>query len=245
MHNKLKISIIVVLSLLIILQICHQYFRAKQGESIASGVTGLPIGGIADNDTHGRVPGNPAKCLSDANLLYKQIETYRHYHQGLYPEKTSVLWQDIYNNFKQYGYRNQAEAENLYANPDAKFDDTPMLRKNPLMNPFIVEATRPDGSAVGSPKSAGTKDRLAYTTLYFHMNRRHFNGYKDTISPVGFFVVVWDDGTVQKMPYKDLMFIKQPSTGNYLWGFKGQAGVPADAIPFNEFYKNVPRGNNP
>ena len=240
----LQIFIITVLILLIIVQIRHQNALAKHGEAIASGVTGLPAQGVADNDTHGEVPGNPDRTLSDAKILFKQIENYRSYHQGQYPPSSIKLWEDSLNNFKQYGYQKQSEARSPFANPDSKFADTPMLRKDPTINPFIVEAIRPDGSTVGGPKLPGTRDRLAYTALYFHMNRRHFNGYKDTINPVGFFIAVWNDGTVQEVPYSDLMFVKQPSTGNYLWGFKGQAGVPAEAIPFNTFYKNVPRGDN-
>jgi hypothetical protein len=87
---------------------------------------------------------------------------------------------------------------------------------------------------------SGSREVLAYTSLYYHEQIRRFNGVKDTIDPVGFYIVVWNDGTVEKMPYDQVLYVKDPQTGRMYKGFTGQAGT-ANAETFDQHYAGVMR----
>lgn len=196
---------------------------------------------VAENNVGDTVPGNPAKAVSDAAVLYKQIQLYRRRHGGRYPKNGSELFDDRVMNHDLYGYSAGQEAAAPFANPDAKYSDNPALRRQPdAIDPFLVVGTRPDGTAVGSAKPAGTRDVVAWSDLYFHENITHYKN-KDTIKPIGFIVVVWDDGAVQKVPYQQILFVPQFGTNGFAYGFAGQAGVGGSAIPYDEFRKRIPR----
>ncbi len=210
----------------------------------------IPPQGIAENDTHGKVPGDPARAIADAKRLYPLIQNYRKQHSGQYPPNASYLVKDLILHFQNYGiakgnvtgfqrFLKVRQFIRSFSNPDARYSDDPSDRQHPnTIFPFFISNKRPDGSPVGGPKPPGTHDVLAYTNLYFHENVRHFRGDLTTSHPVGFFIVLWDDGSVQKIPYNQLLYVPQ-GYGNFGNAFPGQTGVPSNAMTYKEFQEKV------
>jgi hypothetical protein len=181
--------------------------------------------------------------MLDARTLYTQVKVYRSLHGGNYPPSSVAFFVDRLNNYKRYGCRSFSEATTPFGvNPDMAYSDVPAFRQKwTVIDPFVTPLMRPDGSAKNGRKSPGTRDVVAYTGMYFHLNLRHYNGFKDTINPQGFYVVVWDDGAVEKVPYANVLWVRHPGQQSYALAFKGEAGVPSDAISFEQLYSKTPR----
>ena len=250
--NYIKLRI--VLLFIILSLIGYQYLR--QHERGYPGARYIPPQGIAEEiDTHGKVPGNPDKEIKDAKRLFRLIQAYRKNHDGMYPQKTGDLYLDIYKHPEYYGigvglngmarWWKIVDFIHSFNSPDFKYADSPALRNLPKSSgsiPFIISDKRPDGNAVGGPKPPGARDVLAYSDLYVHQNVRYYKGDRTTSNPVGFYIVLWDDGTVTKVPYNNILYVPQ-RYGDFGCAFPGQAGVPSDAMTYKEFEEKV--ANNP
>ena len=244
--NKLSIKIMFAVALLTLTGLQIWNIRRHSGDvdqQILGGRVGLPPSGEPENPTVASGPLHVAKAVADAKQLYKDIQTYRRLHGGQMPEKEIDFEVDRMNNYKQYGYTVREQPDQPFGmNPDMQLSDVPAFRNQwKHVDPFIKCLKRPDGTDIGGPKKPGTRDILAYSRMYYHLGSRHYNGFKDTISPRGFFLVIWDDGSVQQVPFTDEMFIKVPGREAYTRGFKGQAGVPPGSLPFDDFYATMPR----
>jgi len=195
---------------------------------------------LLDLTTTGKVPGDPKRGISEAENVYKDIQVYRERHQGDFPPDGSVLQADRVRNLKAYGYPDFLSALRAYCNPDSRYADDPIARKDPAATEtFMLTKLRMDGSAIGSSEQVGTRDVLAYSDTYYHENIRHHGAKADTISPAGFYIVVWDDGEVQEVPFERTAYVKQPD--GFMVVFPGQAGIPTDAVSFKTFWANVLR----
>ena len=114
------------------------------------------------------------------------IQLYRTTHGGTYPAAFGAngLIADITAHPQSYelpdqGAANAAQAQQIFAGPG-----------RPVIAYFVL-GRRPDGTQVGAPKPAGTRDVLAYTNLYVRNQPR---------GGAGFYLVLWDDGTVGRIP---------------------------------------------
>ena len=216
----------------------------------------IPPEGVIDNDTGGKVPGDPANAEEDFMKIYAAIQTYRDQHDGKYPNTGQIL--ESYLNAKSNrNFHTSEEAKSaseiaikeaygILLNPDAKYSDNPATRKIPDQSSvYDIYTQRPDGTSLGNPPS-GKKDVLAMTSLYVHQNVRQLPGQKSKSNPVGFYVVLWNNGTIQKIAYDQVLYVPKGS-GDFTTAFPGQAGVPANALTYDEFYrvagwKKGPRG---
>lgn len=104
--------------------------------------------------------------------------------------------------------------------------------------PYTLYTRRPNGDPVGGPKPAGTRDPIASTDIHFHRNLRHFKGDRTTIKPTGYHMVLWDDGSISRIKYDDILYYRT-GPGEHKTAFPGQAGIPPDAISFDEFQRTV------
>ena len=208
----------------------------------------LPKNGYAENDTQGRVPGN----LQNGRHTLLKLNTYYQIYQrqhGSLPNTFGDMFTDLMKNPKVYGVNNLSEMDKTIANPDAKYSDNSMERTGKLFT-FGGDAIRPDKTPKFSAKKPGTKDVLAYTTTYLHENVRQFSGERSTSNPVGFYQVLWDDGTVQDIPYDKILYVPDAANAGrnrkeYGLAFPGQAGVPSNAITYDEYYKRAGWQNAP
>lgn len=209
----------------------------------------IPLEGlVAEIDTGGKVPGNPNNAVSDLQQFYKLIEVYRG-RKGQFPENTHLLWRDIGKEPQAYGFSTLQQARPIFMNPDSRYSDDSLTRKSPnLVAPYFIGA-RPDGTPVGGPKLANQRDVLVCTNLYTHRNIRHLPNAHTEENPVGYFVVLWDDGKIEQVPYDQQLYAPDPANkGRFKLAFPGQAGVPSNALTYDEFYRLVgwkkgPRGS--
>lgn len=187
-----------------------------------------------------KVPGNPARALRDGVRFFGILQAYRDSHGGRWPQ-SKELADELVRNPRRYGFPDVISAHRAFANPDFRYSDDAFVRSLPEgAFPWLVHSTRPDGSPIGSPARVGTRDVLATCSLYAHMNVRHLPGSDSTtIDPVGFYIVVWEDGLVEKVPLTETLMAAGP--GGRQVAFKGQAGVPTSADTFAKYYANVPR----
>ncbi len=60
------------------------------------------------------------------------------------------------------------------------------------------------------------------------------------MNPVGFYVVLWDDGSVEKIPYYQRLYVPKPNS-EWVMAFPGQAGLPKNTLTYDQFYTQVIR----
>jgi hypothetical protein len=184
-------------------------------------------------NTNGKVPGNPGNTAQDLLKLDDVLRTYKTRHQGKLPPDATQLVMDVRTHTKEYPY-----SVDEFFNSDSARADAPAARENSQNYfPYIVSNRRPDGTFVGSKKRPGTRDILAITELYYHRNFR-ISKSGSTMSPVGFFLVLWEDGKVERVPF-DLRVFIPAGDRRFVHAIKGQAGVPENAIPYKTFYRHV------
>ncbi|MBC8102964.1 MAG: hypothetical protein H7Z41_10295 [Cytophagales bacterium] len=222
----------------------------------------IPAVGLSLNETYGTVPGSPENTERALKQIYTLLPTYTE-RQKAGQVKTLGLSTDVYINptaygFRAFTYRKDKEAFKnqpgrraimaIFTNPDYRYADSVMLRRHAdIASPYVVSKTRPDGSAIGGPKESGTRDVLVSTDLYFHKNIKTHKRQHTTMNPVGFYMVLWDDGSVERIPYDRALRIPI-SYGSYTIAFPGQAGIPNSAMTYDEFttkvahWKVPPRG---
>ena len=223
----------------------HLISRSSQGtRNVAAAYPEIPQGGLADNDTGGKVPGDPNNAITDLQQFYKLAQIY-HSRKGTYPGRD--LFSDINRHPNAYGVNSLKDVEPYFLNPDDKFSDSAYERKNVgKICTYMWSNKRPDGTSMEAPKTPDKRDVLAYTSAYVHENVRTFKGERTTVNPVGFYLVLWDDGQVQSLPYDQMLFVPL-GKGEFAEAFPGQAGVPANALNYDEYWrlsgwKKGPRG---
>ncbi|PQV62587.1 hypothetical protein B1R32_12825 [Abditibacterium utsteinense] len=210
----------------------------------------IPPGGLIDNDTNGKVPGNPQNAVEDFTKIYAAIETFRGQNNGQYPPKILDVLKVLNAGLKSTDIEKIKTgikaSYDTFLNPDAKYSDDPLARRRPNdVIKYNLYNKRPDGTLVGNPPS-GKKDLLMETSLYVHQNVRTLPGQRSVSNPVGFYVVLWHDGTIQRIAYDQVLYMPKGG-GDFTRAFPGQAGVPANALTYDEFYrlsgwKKGPRG---
>lgn len=184
-------------------------------------------------DTHGTVPGNPERAERQMRDLYADLQVFLKRH-GRPPRIPSEFVREIQRNF-DYPF-----AFDDLLNPDCRYADAPQARHAARCFPYILYHLRPDGQPLLGPKREGTRDVLAMTDIYFHKNRKNPARGTGSWAPVGFFLVLWEDGEVTRVPFDNVLLYKTRDGGEK-YAFPGQAGVPATAVGFREHFKRLRR----
>lgn len=204
----------------------------------------IPPEGAAENEVGDKIPGNPAKTIEDMKRLYEVINIYRSRHGG----QIGDLPGDYINNPQVYGFKDVLEAAHAFYNPDVRYSDAAYEReaqaRGTTVVPYATYNTRPDGTPLGAPKPPGTRDLLASCRLYFHMNARDFDGDRQTIKPIGFYLLLWDDGAIEKMPWHKMLYVPKGG-GEFGFAFPGQPNIPANAMNYVDYYRKVVRREPP
>ena len=213
--------------------------RASDTKSLAPEIA-------AQNDTHGTVPGNSEQTVAQMHKLYGAIQIFKQRNNGAYPgpNVTPSLVSDILAHPKDYGIATMSDANALFHNSDMQYADGASRSSHPeTIWPYSLGATRPDGTNKSEPKPAGTRDVLAHTNMYFHRNIRNCKNQPSTENPVGFYLILWDDGEVQKVPYEAVRFANPKA--NYAGGatqtlvFPGEAGTPSQTLSYTEYQDKI------
>lgn len=191
--------------------------------------------------TGDKIPGDSANEVTVLKNIYKYIKIYRQRHDGKYPGTATgpnALSSDILNNFTSYNLKDATEYNRALVNPDNEYSDLPVVRKYPgmaIISTFPV--LRRDGTELGSPHLKGTRDLLSSTNLYVHWNYSIPGEARKLSNPVGFYMVLWDDGIIQKVDYDQVFYISiETSEGiGYSAVFPSEAGLPWNCLSYAEF----------
>ncbi len=181
---------------------------------------------IGVDSTHG---------INDLKNIYSFINLYRSRNQGDYPAGIPDLLKLMFSLPEYKGREGFNKASELFTNPDTRHAEDPIYSEAPDKQ-FVYSITnlRPNGDKIGGSKTAGTRDLLALTDIYYHRNYRISEKRQKAPNPIGFYLVLWDDGTVETVPY-DQVLKQQSSHGNgYIDVFPGQAGVSTELITYEE-----------
>lgn len=197
-----------------------------------------PRGAVEFNtpDTQGAVPGDPALAERQMHDIFDAMKVFSKRHDGRLPARGSDLYNDVVMS-SDYGI----EGDTLL-NPDCQYSDmAPMRGSANRCFPYVLVDHRPDGTRIGGPKASGTRDVLAWCDLYMHWNFKNEAQGPGSMSPVGFFLVLWDDGEVERIPYDQVLFYS-PGGTKWNYAFPGQAGVPGPTKTFEQRFENTRRG---
>ena len=142
---------------------------------------------------------------------------------------------DVFKAPKEYGFADFADATKNLTNPDNQYDDNPFVRQNPQhKSTTVISDKRLDGQLTGSPKPHGTRDILAYMETYYHKNGYPFQKSERVGNPIGFYLVLWDDGKIQQIDYDEVRFAIADKLMYTV--FFGQTGVPPTTITYQELW---------
>jgi hypothetical protein len=240
--KKLRVALLAVLLLLLVGTAVQQYFMRQHNPTTSS---------VSFVETHGLVPGNPQRAVEDLKYICQLLHTYQRLHGTLpyFDDKTHLMPlllvdNDALHHRKDYGIpaNDPFYIAKRLNNPDIRYDDLhPKLNPNSFNLPYICLLTRPDGTPVGGPKPPGTRDVLAWTTMYVHRNLHNAPPpvYYYT-NPVGFYLVLWDDCSVEAIPYDKVFYVPDPyEKGSYQVAFPGEAGIPPGALSYDDYYRKV------
>lgn len=195
-------------------------------------------------DSGGKVLGNPQNAVEDLQQIYKVITVFRT-RFNRYPTSSMELQNDMVRNLGTYGYSAKDQIKTVFTNPDVIHSPNPIFRQNPsAVIPYQMPSTRFDGQPISAPKPQGQRDVLAMTNLYYFPNTKvnWTNFDASTRNPVGFYVVLWDDGQVEKIPFDKALYVPQDNKeqGSWGFGFPGQAGLNPGVKTYDEFNKDDP-----
>ena len=250
-----KLRLIVLLSALSILSVLvvKQYLPQNSGPS-ALAKRAQQYGSYVN--TNGEVPGHPEKAEENLKLLCKIYSTYLQNHREEYLARANkhfeplilAVTKDLSTHRDEYReFQGISFAEQM-SNPDTEYSDGYAGRK--VLNAFVYAENpfRPDGKPVGGPKPPGTRDVLAQTSIYFHLNGiSSKDGHiPTTVNPVGFYLVLWDDCSVERIPYYDTrMAPSSIEKGSFHVCFRGQAGTPPGTMTFDAYNAKFMRAKKP
>ena len=175
-------------------------------------------------------------AMAQLKQIYHILTVYRARHGGDFPATNSnALLADLTGHPQAYGLPDcgagdGAQARHLFTSPDSAFMDGGGKAWADKMTVYYYHNKRPDGTLKSTPKRAGTRDVFADTDLYV---RDHPRG------STGFYLVLWDDGTVEKIPAGSILTVPAYDVtgpagatelarrhGTKQIAFPGQAGLP-------------------
>ena len=239
-NRKVRYLLLAVLCIVTFIQIRRQW----QHKELQSQVRGTdPANFPAEFNSHGKILGNPQNAISDLQKIYHACLVYREKFKR-YPPSGMALLIDMESRLKDYGLTNPNQANLILTNPDVVNSADPMRRDAGNITKYLCykfSRSRFDGQTVGSPKASGVRDVLAYTDIYYfpnsHVEWEHIDS--SSMNPVGFYVVLWDNGQVEKIPFDKALYVPI-SKNTWQLGFPGQAGLTKGTKTFDEFNLKIP-----
>jgi hypothetical protein len=171
-------------------------------------------------DNRGRVLGDPSLAEDDLRQLYVVINKYRQLHAGRYPTGIDIFRST--EDYKQYGYARMDDFRSIFFNPDSQYSESAFERKNfERSTAYGLSTTRRDGTPIGEFKLPGTRDILARCDIYAHDLSPIRDGKATMGNPIGFYMLLWDDGQISKIPF-DLVLLTPGDRGSLFHASPGK-----------------------
>lgn len=173
---------------------------------------------------------NGSQAIAELRAIYRYINGYREINNGAYPPTALHLISVIARQQSLRGREGFQKAKAQLLNSDVQFADSEWMREGEVV-PYVLRDKRIDGSSIDAPRTSGTRDLLAYTEIYVHagVNSKQAIG----ANPSGFYVALWNDGSVEKIPYDNIFYLPD-GHGAVQPVFSGQAGVEHRALSYEE-----------
>jgi len=188
-----------------------------------------------------KVYGNPQNGRNVLLNIFRDFQTYRKAHNGEYPFPAQDFTSIVLASPKVYGYDNWDAVWKARISPDNIYDGRLPFRKyaTKIATDFTL-GKRANGSQLGGTKQIGTEDVLAYVSTYNRENPPVAGGKRSLANPVGYYLVLWDNGSIEEVPYDKAFFTISSSSENFLTVFPQQAGVPSNTLTYEEWTTAIP-----
>ena len=267
-YLRARIALLAIITLVLLVTVLTQYRTPPKLQGAVhpkSLIEAIRSGAVATTalDTNGLVPGDPDKAEEKLKEFGRCVKIYLKNHPDAFKDSTlahskgssiwNLLFPDMLKNRSAYNLPDGLTPYEYFHNPDMKYSTVWASEVKSGVDlshivPFTASLLRPDGTMIGSPKAPDTRDIYAYTDFYVH-NNFHFNAQdmmKSATNPVGFYLVLWEDGSVERVPFDKVVYAPSKTESNaYYEAFSGQAGLPADSVSYVEDYMKHHHGLKP
>lgn len=193
-------------------------------------------------DTGDKIPGNPVNGVNVLKRIFNYTGIYRGRHQGNYQSERGLLVGDMLKNPQEYGFNTGRDVVAALSNPDNEYSDHSYIRNSPgKFSPSIL-SNRPDNTLISSPKKDFGLDVLAYVDTYYHVNTVNFNQGRSRANPTGFYVVLYEDGRIDNVPFDKAFYSYETKNSNatkltHVLAFPDQSGVPYNSLSYQEYWE--------
>ena len=198
--------------------------------------------------TGSSIPGDYKMGVASLKRTYDYINIFRMKTGGDLPLKNEGLILDIIKNPKDYGFETPDMALEPLSNPDDKYNDSAFVRSDPSRKGFPgIYYIRPNGEKLGGVREKGTKDVFSFSNTYYHFNEPSETAGRPLANPVGFYLVLYDDGSIEKVAYDRQLYVIAPggsrNSFTYTSAFPKQSGVPYHTLSYEEYWDVAFGGN--
>ncbi|MDX1932583.1 MAG: hypothetical protein SFU56_08265 [Capsulimonadales bacterium] len=188
----------------------------------------VPDNGLVVNP-RGKNLGDPANAERDFRKIHMAMVAFRAKY-GRLPSLDELL------NFKTPLVGNLRLSEDDFKTPDFEFGDRFVPGANNLHYGFTYVTPRPNGQPRPAFPATGERDVWMVCGDYLRDNQVVFRDGHSEFDPQGVEVVLWSDGTIERVPYKErIMYSESGSAGGpFVYTIAGQAGLPKKTITVGE-----------
>lgn len=178
----------------------------------------IPPWGLVNNPRAIGQPGHPEEVEAAFRRIYPAMIAFRRIHGRLPTPQELEDWS------KPIAPGIQLTQADFKFKDDYLSDGYSPLDRHASELTFSYEAPRPDGSPKPADPPPGEKDVWLVCTDYAHSNTIYLRGYSSRETPTGFFIVLYSDGSIVRVPYGDVM-MSQDSDGSLDHVMPGQTGI--------------------
>lgn len=157
--------------------------------------------------TGSEIPGNPENGEKSLHALHKYLKLFQ-LNFGKYPSEDDPIVFNLIKHYEVYGFENARKVIDSLSNVDNEYNDALDVRINPKnMGIPSVFYRRPNGQNIGDIKANGEKDVIAFSDTYVHSNGGEPVKGRPLSNPVGFYLVLFEDETIEKVPYDKQYYV--------------------------------------
>ena len=181
------------------------------------------------------------RAIENLSSIYKYIQLYRLDNDGEWPEGMLDLKYLVVKDLGLFG-DDTTDSNKIFLNPDARLSKNKVFARAEIP-PYFIRNRRIDGSEFDSPKQFGSNDVLCFTDIYYVNSYSSRTG--KTVNTQGGFVVLKDNGSIEKVPFDDVFFSSTNNGESFKPIFPQQAKMtPKDCLSYQEFFDVILKKGN-